>query len=70
MCIRDRAEVDPILYHGVSKFHPKNGIEGSKMAGKPSYTQVFGDWLCDMATADSRLVGITPAMGEGSGMVH
>ena len=64
------AEVDPILYHGVSKFHPKNGIEGSKMAGKPSYTQVFGDWLCDMATADSRLVGITPAMGEGSGMVH
>ncbi|MBK7355804.1 1-deoxy-D-xylulose-5-phosphate synthase [Propionivibrio sp.] len=65
------AEADPILYHGVSKFHPEVGIEGGKTGGgKPSYTQVFGDWLCDMAAADPRLVGITPAMGEGSGMIR
>lgn len=63
------AEADPILYHGVSKFHPANGIDGGKGGGKPSYTQVFGDWLCDMAAADPLLVGITPAMAEGSGMV-
>ena len=65
------AEADPILYHGVSKFQPEVGIEESGKAGsKPSYTQVFGDWLCDMAAADPRLVGITPAMGEGSGMMR
>ena len=64
------AEADPILYHGVSKFAPEIGIEGSKAGGKPTYTQVFGDWLCDMATADDRLVAITPAMGEGSGMTR
>jgi 1-deoxy-D-xylulose-5-phosphate synthase len=64
-----RAEVDPILYHGVTKFDPAVGIV-PKPAGKPSYTQVFGDWLCDMAAADSRLVGITPAMREGSGLVR
>jgi 1-deoxy-D-xylulose-5-phosphate synthase len=64
------AEVDPILYHGVSKFHPEVGIEDGKSGGKPSYTQVFGDWLCDMAAADARLVGITPAMREGSGMLR
>ncbi len=64
------AEVDPILYHGVSKFKPDVGIEDSKAGGKPSYTQIFGDWLCDMAAADPKLVGITPAMGEGSGMMR
>ena len=64
------AEADPILYHGVSKFRPEIGIEGGKTGGKPTYTQVFGDWLCDMAAADSRLVAITPAMGEGSGMIR
>ena len=64
------AEADPILYHGVSKFQPEVGIEGVKAGGKPTYTQVFGDWLCDMAAADPRLVGITPAMGEGSGMMR
>ena len=64
------AEADPILYHGVSKFAPEVGIEGGKRGGKPTYTQVFGDWLCDMAAADPKLVAITPAMGEGSGMVR
>ena len=64
------AEADPILYHGVSKFKPELGIEGGKGGGKPSYTQIFGDWLCDMAEADPKLVGITPAMGEGSGMMR
>ena len=64
------AEADPILYHGVSKFAPEVGIEGTKTGGKPTYTQVFGDWLCDMAAADDRLVAITPAMGEGSGMMR
>ena len=64
------AEADPVLYHGVSKFDSEKGIEGGKSGGKITYTQVFGDWLCDMAKADSRLVGITPAMREGSGMVR
>ncbi|WP_287463946.1 1-deoxy-D-xylulose-5-phosphate synthase, partial [Accumulibacter sp.] len=64
------AEVDPVLYHGVSKFQPDVGIAGGSAGGKPSYTQVFGDWLCDMAAADSRLVGITPAMREGSGLLR
>jgi 1-deoxy-D-xylulose-5-phosphate synthase len=63
------AEADPVLYHGVSKFDHANGIVGGKSGGKPTYTQVFGDWICDMAEADSRLVGITPAMREGSGLV-
>ena len=63
------AEADPILYHGVSKFDRSSGIAGGKSGGKPTYTQVFGDWLCDMAERDPRLVGITPAMREGSGMV-
>lgn len=63
------AEADPILYHGVGKFAADQGIVG-KSAGKLTYTQVFGDWLCDMAKADNRLVGITPAMREGSGMVR
>ncbi|MEN9457118.1 MAG: hypothetical protein RL210_2637 [Pseudomonadota bacterium] len=64
------AENDPVLYHGVSKFDRTNGISGGKSGGKPSYTQIFGDWLCDMAKQDTRLVGITPAMREGSGMVR
>jgi 1-deoxy-D-xylulose-5-phosphate synthase len=63
------AEADPILYHGVSKFDHVSGITGGKSGSKPSYTQVFGDWLCDMAEKDPRLVAITPAMREGSGMV-
>jgi 1-deoxy-D-xylulose-5-phosphate synthase len=63
------AEADPVLYHGPGKFNPAEGIKPSA-AGKLTYTQVFGDWLCDMAAADPRLVGITPAMREGSGMVE
>ena len=63
------AEADPILYHGPGKFDPAQGIV-SKSGGKPTYTQVFGDWITDMAEADSRLVGITPAMREGSGLVE
>ncbi len=63
------AEADPVLYHGVSKFDATNGIVGAKSGGKLSYTQVFGEWLCDMAAKDPRLVGITPAMREGSGLV-
>lgn len=64
------AEADPILYHGVSKFDSAAGIQGGKSAGKLTYTQVFGDWLCDMAATDKRIVGITPAMREGSGLVR
>ena len=64
------AEVDPILYHGVSKFKPEVGIADGKPGAKPTYTQIFGDWLCDMAAADPRLVGITPAMREGSGLLR
>jgi 1-deoxy-D-xylulose-5-phosphate synthase len=64
------AEADPVLYHGVSKFDAASGIVGGKTGGKQSYTQIFGDWLCDMAALDERLVGITPAMREGSGMVQ
>ena len=64
------AEADPILYHGVAKFAPLEGIKASKGASKLTYTQVFGDWLCDMAKADSRLVAITPAMREGSGLLR
>ncbi len=68
-----RAEEDCLLYHGVGKFDPAQGIVAKPVtmpAPKPSYTQVFGDWLCDMAEQDERLVGITPAMCEGSGMVE
>jgi 1-deoxy-D-xylulose-5-phosphate synthase len=63
------AEADPVLYHGPGKFDPNKGIQ-SAAAGKPTYTQVFGDWLCDMARADDQLVAITPAMREGSGLVR
>jgi 1-deoxy-D-xylulose-5-phosphate synthase len=63
------AEADPVLYHGVSKFDATAGIVGGTGGGKPTYTQIFGDWLCDMAAQDQRLIGITPAMREGSGLV-
>lgn len=62
------AESDPILYHGVSRFQPEVGIIDNAAEAKPSFARIFGDWLCDMAAADSRLVAITPAMCEGSGM--
>ena len=64
------AEADPILYHGVGKFDAENGIAQGKSGGRPTYTEVFGDWLCDQARADDRLVAVTPAMREGSGMVR
>ena len=63
------AEADPILYHGVSRFDANQGIPSTpQKSGKLTYTQVFSDWLCDMAAADQRLIGITPAMREGSGL--
>lgn len=61
------AEADPVLYHGVAKFDCNGGIQPSHSA-KPSYTQIFGNWLCDMAARDERLIAITPAMCEGSGL--
>lgn len=64
------AEADPILYHGPGKFNPEEGIKPATTAAKKTYTQVFGDWLCDMAAVDDKLIGITPAMREGSGMVE
>jgi 1-deoxy-D-xylulose-5-phosphate synthase len=63
------AESDPILYHGPGKFNPVEGIQ-VKPSGKKTYTQVFGEWLCDMAEQDQRLIAITPAMREGSGLVE
>ncbi|MBC7481036.1 MAG: 1-deoxy-D-xylulose-5-phosphate synthase [Rhizobacter sp.] len=64
------AEADPVWYHGPGKFDPAVGLPKPVTPGKITFTQVFGDWLCDMAAADERLVGITPAMREGSGMVE
>jgi 1-deoxy-D-xylulose-5-phosphate synthase len=68
------AEADPTLYHGVGKFDHTAGIQagnsGAKSGGKLSFTQVFSDWLCDTAAQDPRLVAITPAMREGSGLVR
>ncbi|MFN3841828.1 MAG: 1-deoxy-D-xylulose-5-phosphate synthase [Rehaibacterium terrae] len=64
------AEGDQIEYHAVSPFDPGVGVVKKAGTGRPSYTQVFGDWLCDMAAADDRLMGITPAMREGSGLVR
>jgi 1-deoxy-D-xylulose-5-phosphate synthase len=65
------AEADPVKYHAASgKFNPAEGFPKASGAAKPTFTQVFGQWLCDMAEADQRLVGITPAMREGSGMVE
>ncbi len=62
------AEDDPIAYHGPGKFDPAEGLKAAA-GGKPTYSQIFGEWLCDMAALDPRLVAITPAMREGSGMV-
>ncbi|MHB1198003.1 MAG: 1-deoxy-D-xylulose-5-phosphate synthase [Polaromonas sp.] len=64
------AEADPIAYHGPGKFDPAMGLQKSSAPPRQTFTQVFGRWLCDMAEHDSRLVGITPAMREGSGMVE
>jgi len=64
------AEIDPCGYHGVSSFNLKQGIVKSSKASSPTYTQVFGRWLCDIAAKDDRVVGITPAMREGSGLVE
>jgi len=64
------AEADPIAYHGPGKFNPAEGLKKPAVAPKPTFTQVFGQWLCDMAEKDKRLVGVTPAMREGSGMVE
>ncbi len=63
------AEADPCTYHGVSAFNLQTGLVASNKKSTPTYTQVFGQWLCDMAERDPRLVGITPAMREGSGLV-
>ncbi len=65
----ERAEIDPITYHGPGKFNPSVGLV-SAPSTKATFTQVFGQWLCDAAEKDPRLVGITPAMREGSGMVE
>jgi 1-deoxy-D-xylulose-5-phosphate synthase len=64
------AEADPVAYHGPGKFDPAIGITPPATPPKQTFTQVFGHWLCDMAAKDERLVGITPAMREGSGMVE
>ncbi|ARP86053.1 1-deoxy-D-xylulose-5-phosphate synthase [Bordetella genomosp. 9] len=64
------AEADPVLYHGPGKFDPAVGIVPAKAPSKLTFTQVFGQWLCDMAEQDEKLVGITPAMREGSGLVE
>lgn len=65
------AESDPIKYHGVTQFDPVTGqFPQTKPGGRPSYTQIFGDWLCETAAKDPRVVGITPAMREGSGLVE
>ena len=64
------AEVDPVAYHGPGKFDPAVGLQHPTSPSKLTFTQVFGQWLCDMAAQDKRLVGITPAMREGSGMVE
>jgi 1-deoxy-D-xylulose-5-phosphate synthase len=63
------AEADPVAYHGPGKFDPSVGLVPPSAPAKTTFTQVFGQWLCDMAEKDNRLVGITPAMREGSGMV-
>lgn len=64
------AEADPVAYHGPGKFDPAIGLVKPATPPKPTFTQVFGHWLCDMAAQDERLVAITPAMREGSGMVE
>ncbi|MBX9605026.1 MAG: 1-deoxy-D-xylulose-5-phosphate synthase [Gammaproteobacteria bacterium] len=64
------AEADPVKYHGVSPFDPEQGIVSSGKKGAPNYSDIFGAWVCDMAARDRRLVAITPAMREGSGLVR
>ena len=64
------AEGDQIGYHAVSPFDPQTGVVAKAGASKPTYTDVFGDWLCDMAAVDEQLLAITPAMREGSGLVR
>jgi len=64
------AEQDPSAYHGVSRFDPATGAAPASAGGTPTYTQVFGQWICDRAAEDSDLMGITPAMREGSGLVE
>jgi 1-deoxy-D-xylulose-5-phosphate synthase len=64
------AEKDPIGYHGVPKFNPDDDCLPKTKGGKPTFSNIFGQWLCDTAAVDSKLVGITPAMREGSGMVE
>jgi 1-deoxy-D-xylulose-5-phosphate synthase len=64
------AEADPILWHGPGPFDPRQGVIHKSGATRKSYSAIFGDWLCDMAAADERVIGITPAMREGSGMVE
>ncbi len=64
------AEKDPIGYHGVPKFNPDEDCLPKSSGGKPGFSTIFGQWLCDMAARDEKLVGITPAMREGSGMVE
>jgi 1-deoxy-D-xylulose-5-phosphate synthase len=64
------AEADPIKWHGPGPFDPKSGVIYKEKAAGPSYSKIFGDWLCDMAERDERVVGITPAMREGSGLVE
>src|SRR5476649_811109 len=64
------AEADPIKWHGPGPFDPASGTIFKEKSTGPSYSQVFGEWLCDMADADPRIVGITPAMREGSGLVE
>ena len=67
----DPAEADPLVYHGVVPFNPSTGkMEKKSKGGALTYTQVFSKWLCDMAQKDDRLIGITPAMREGSGLVE
>ena len=66
----ERAEGDQIGYHAVTPFDPSRGVVPKAGPSRPTYTDVFSDWLCDMAAADPRLMGITPAMREGSGLVR
>ncbi|VAW54008.1 1-deoxy-D-xylulose 5-phosphate synthase [hydrothermal vent metagenome] len=64
------AEDNPCLYHGLGSFDPETGDKLDASSGKPTYTQIFSDWICDMAKQDDKLVAITPAMREGSGLVE
>jgi len=64
------AEADPVLYHGPGKFDPAVGIQQGAAPARQTFTQIFGQWICDMAAQDPRLIAITPAMREGSGLVE